>query len=173
MPLAKIALIGSFRRPNYGRVQSALQVFGAAGLEVTSPSGAEIASGEQFVRFTTDLAHKTDAEIQTATLERIFSADAVYVVTGENGYVGKTTCYEIGRLLQRKQPLYFSAYPDDIPVHIGSSHVVTPEEFVLRFVGNREPLAWLFETGTGELFDGERRLAGCKQLVRNEEEFRP
>ncbi|WP_143748661.1 hypothetical protein [Mesorhizobium sophorae] len=173
MPLSKVALIGSFRRHNYGRVQSALRIFEAAGLEVTSPSGADIASGDQFVRFTTDLAHRTDAEIQTATLERIYSADAVYVVTGENGYVGRTTCYEIGRVIQRRQPLYFSEYPDDIPVHIESGHVVMPEEFVLRFVTNREPLAWLFETGTGELFDGERRLAGWEQLARNKEELRP
>jgi hypothetical protein len=155
-----IALIGSFRELNYPRVKACIELFIGAGLQVVSPAGTPIVRGGEFVRFATDSADLSDAEIQTVTLERIFSADAVYVVTGSNGYVGRTTCYEIGRVVQRCQPIYFSEVPDDLPVHIPLEHVATPEAFVLRFVTRREPICWLFGSGDGELFDAERRLAG-------------
>lgn len=156
--LSKIALIGSFRAPNYPRVRTCIELFVGAGLQVVSPAGTPIVRGGQFVRFATDSTSLSDVEIQTVTLGRIFSADAVYVVTGSNGYVGRTTCYEIGRVVQRRQPIYFSEVPDDLPVHIPVEHVATPEAFVLRFVTRREPIAWLFGSGVGELFDAERRL---------------
>jgi hypothetical protein len=158
--LRKIALIGSFRELNYPRVKACIELFVRASLQVVSPAGTPIVRGGEFVRFATDSANLSDAEIQTVTLGRIFSADVVYVVTGSNGYVGRTTCYEIGRVVQRCQPIYFSEVPDDLPVHIPLEHVATPEAFVLRFVTRREPTGWLFGSGVGELFDAERRLAG-------------
>lgn len=157
--MIKIALIGSFRAENYPRVQETLNAFKDAGIDVLSPAGTSIISGVEFVRFETDRETASDALIQTETLAKIFEADAVYVVTGIAGYVGKTTCYEIGRIVQRGQPLYFSEMPDDLPVHIPSAHVVSPDEFVVRFVRNSETLSGLFESGAGEIFDGERRLA--------------
>ena len=156
--MVKVALIGSFRKPNYPRVQRVLEAFKGAGFTITSPSGADIVSGTQFVRFASDDTALSDAEIQTSTLAKIFEADVVYVVTGEAGYVGRTTCYEIGRIIQRGTPIYFSDAPDDLPVHIPASHVVDPDSFVLRFLSAGEPLSWLFESGAGDLFDGERRL---------------
>ena len=158
MSLNSVAVIGSFRHTNYGKVVETIRTFRAAGLVVKSPSGADIVSGVEFVRFASDREDASDAEIQTATLENIFAADAVYVVTGPSGYVGKTTCYEIGRIVQRKQPIYFFEHPDDLPVHIPSEHVARPEEFVLRFLKSGEKPSWLYESQIGEIFDGERRL---------------
>ncbi|MCE2578368.1 hypothetical protein [Gluconacetobacter entanii] len=164
MSIKTVALIGSFRKENYPKVIKTLTTFKTAGLNVSSPSGAEIVSGTEFVRFETDLAEMTDAEIQTATLERIFSADVVYVVTGENGYVGKTTCYEVGRIIQRKQPIYFFEHPNDLPVHIPAVNVAPPDEFVIRFVEKLEKPSWLYQSDVGEIFDGERRLtSACPQ----------
>src|SRR4051794_37329956 len=114
----KIALIGSFREANYPTVRTCIELFVSAGLEIVSPAGTPIISGVEFVRFATDPVNLSDAEIQTVTLERIFSADAVYVVTGSKGYVGRTTCYEIGRIVQRTQPIYFSEVPDDLPIQV-------------------------------------------------------
>ncbi|MCZ8036343.1 MAG: hypothetical protein O9288_16510 [Novosphingobium sp.] len=156
--MVKVALIGSFREQNYPRVQTVLRAFREAGFTITSPSGADIVTGTEFVRFASDDTALTDAEIQTSTLAKIFDADVVYVVTGKHGYVGRTTCYEIGRIIQRGTPIYFSDAPDDLPVHIPPTHVVDPDSFVLRFLRKREPLSWLFESGAGDLFDGERRL---------------
>tara|TARA_Y100000815_G_scaffold72800_1_gene61561 strand:+ start:20195 stop:20707 length:513 start_codon:yes stop_codon:yes gene_type:complete len=156
----KLAVIGSFRRPNYPKVRSIIEAFRLAGLHVTSPAGTEIISGEEFVRFESDPPNQSDAQIQTETLERIFSADAVYVITGPNGYVGKTTCYEIGRVIQRRQPVFFDDFPDDLPVHIPPTYVVSPAEFVLRYLEMNERPTWLFESGQGDVFDGERRLIG-------------
>ncbi|ESX29494.1 MULTISPECIES: hypothetical protein [unclassified Mesorhizobium] len=156
----KLAVIGSFRRPNYPKVRSTIEVFRLAGLDVTSPSGSEIIGGEEFVRFESDPLDQSDAQIQTETLERIFSADAVYVITGPNGYVGKTTCYEIGRVIQRRQPVFFDDFPDDLPVHIPPAYVVSPAEFVIRYSEFSERPTWLYESGQGDVFDGERRLIG-------------
>jgi hypothetical protein len=160
LPKLRVALIGSFRQSNYPKVVQTLRTFLAAGIDVTSPSGAEIVDGVEFVRFATDSVDASDEKIQTETLGRIFSSDAVYVITGPNGYVGRTTCYEIGRIVQRMQPIYFFERPSDLPVYIPPAHVVSPSEFMLRFSQNAEPTAWLYESGAGEIFDGERRLAG-------------
>jgi hypothetical protein len=155
--LAHVAIIGSFRRERYRGVLDVVRTFRDAGFEIASPSGAEIVAGEEFVRFATDEAALSDPEVQSSTLEKIFRADAVYVVAPD-GYVGKTTCYEIGRIIQRRQPIYFSEHPVDLPVHIPNWCVVRPEEFMLRFAGS-SPFEWLFSRDSGDLFDVERRLA--------------
>ena len=156
----KLAIIGSFRRPNYPKVRSTIEAFRLAGLHVTSPAGTAITTGEEFVRFESDPEDRSDVQIQTETLQRIFSADAVYVITGPNGYVGKTTCYEIGRVIQRQQPVFFDDFPDDLPVYIPPAYVVSPADFVLRYSEWNERPTWLFESGQGDVFDGERRLIG-------------
>ncbi|MGJ5208121.1 hypothetical protein [Bradyrhizobium sp. HKCCYLR20261] len=153
----RIAIIGSFRRERYDGVLDILHRFRAAGFAIVSPSGAAIVDGEEFVRFSTDDASASDPEVQSRTLENIFSADAVYVVA-PRGYVGRTTSYEIGRIIQRRQPIYFSEQPNDLPVHIPEWCVVAPAEFVLRFQGDT-PFDWIFSKGSGEVFDVERRLA--------------
>jgi len=44
-------------------------------------------------------------------------------VVAPNGYVGKTTTYEIGRIIQAQRPLYFSESPDDLPIKIPTKHI--------------------------------------------------
>jgi hypothetical protein len=152
----RVALIGSFRRERYGFVTDVIKVFSDAGMTVVSPSGSEITSGEEFVRFATDHPDWSDEQIQSVTLKNIFSADFVYVVD-DDGYVGKTTCYEIGRIIQRQQPIYFMEPPGDFPVHIPRWAVGSAKDLVLRFESGEEP-QWLYEREAGDHFDVERSL---------------
>jgi hypothetical protein len=123
----KIAVIGSFKQ-HYEPVRIAIGAFRAAGLVVTSPLGADVVKpGIDFVRFTSDDPRCDDATVQTIALHRILGADVVYVVAPE-GYVGRTTCYEIGRAVQARKPIFFSERPADLPVRIPDSHVLSPAE---------------------------------------------
>ena len=106
----KIAIIGSFKQ-HFHEVQAAIKVFRDNDIVTTTPIGSIIiAPGIDFVRFEDDLVEKSDEMVQSITLKRIFDAGVVYVIA-PSGYVGRTTCYEIGRILQKKMPIYFSSHP--------------------------------------------------------------
>lgn len=120
--VSSVALIGSFRQ-HYNVVLESLSAFKAAGLLVTSPKGTEIVQhGIPFVRFESDKTGWTDEMVQVAALHRILKADFVFAAV-PNGYVGRTTCYEIGRIIQAGKPLYFSGVPEDLPLCIPDSHI--------------------------------------------------
>ena len=128
------------------------------GLHVTSPAGSELAiAGVDFVRFETDQADHSDAEIQAVTLCNIFVADAVYVIA-PNGYVGRTTCYEIGRIIQAGKPLYFSECISDLPIEIPFGHVISAAELCQKLIAHDvSGLAWV---GGSVIADAEARLVG-------------
>ena len=71
-----------------------------------------------------DPEDSSDAEVQTIALHRIPSADAGLCSSPGRRCVGKTTCYEIGRIIHSRRPLYFSEHPDDLPLHVPDLHVV-------------------------------------------------
>jgi hypothetical protein len=135
-----VSIIGSFRQ-FYDEVLCAWRSFTAAGWHITSPRGSPvIRPGIPFVRFVTDQIDWDDATVQTATLHRILRADLTYVVA-PFGYVGRTTCYELGRIIQADQPVYFSARPDDLPIAVPDQHVVSVGDLVHRLSGSRpQPL---------------------------------
>jgi hypothetical protein len=135
-----VAIIGSFRQ-RYEHVLQAWQLFTDAGLAVTSPRGDPVIEpGIPFVRFTSDEAEHSDALVQTIALHRIMRADFAYVVAPA-GYVGRTTCYEVGRLLQAPRPVYFSEQPNDLPVAVPPSHLASAAALLDRFSAEA-PLAW-------------------------------
>lgn len=137
MLIQRVALIGSFKQ-RYSEVMSALNAFRQVGIEVTSPLGAAVLKeGINFVRFESDDANMSDASVQSVTLRRIFSADLVYVVAPE-GYVGRTTCYEIGRVLQAGIPIYFSERPTDLPIQVPASHIMN----LTSIVDQAQQVAW-------------------------------
>jgi hypothetical protein len=126
-----VSIIGSFRQ-FYDDVLRAWRSFATAGWHITSPRGSPIIKpGIPFVRFVTDPVDWDDATVQTATLHRILRADLTYVVA-PRGYVGRTTCYELGRIIQANQPVYFSDHPLDLPVVVSDDHVGTAEDVVAR-----------------------------------------
>ncbi|WP_173978127.1 hypothetical protein [Magnetospirillum sp. UT-4] len=151
----KVAVIGSFKQ-HYPAVKDVIGVFRDAGLHVTSPAGSDLAVAEvDFVRFETDRAEYSDAEIQAVTLCNIFEADAIYVVA-PGGYVGRTTCYEIGRIIQAGKPLYVSETIKDLPIQIPSSHVISAVELGIRFAAN-DVRAFTWDRGS-VIADAEARL---------------
>jgi hypothetical protein len=152
----RVAVIGSFRQ-HYHAVLESIGDFRAAGWVVTSPAGTKILEeGIDFVRFASDDAARTNAEVQSSTLGNIFGAHLVYVVA-PNGYVGRTTCYEIGRLIQAHRSVYLSHQPLDLPVHVPDRFVVDVRELVAR-LGAGERLESWYDFGDDELARFERDL---------------
>lgn len=127
-----VSIIGSFRQ-KYSEVLNAWNTFTEAGLFVRSPKGSPIIEpGIDFVRFESDDPSLTDAQVQQVALHRILGSDFVYTVVPD-GYVGRTTCLEIGRIAQANIPLYFSEYPGDLPIEIPQNHVASAAELIERF----------------------------------------
>ena len=62
------------------------------------------------------------------TLDKIVAADAVYVYNPK-GYVGRTTCYEIGFCFSKRKPIYFYDHPFDLPIPVLEERVLKPKEF--------------------------------------------
>ena len=150
-----VAIIGSFKQ-FYDQVLEALSDFKDMGISVTSPIGSAIIKpGIPFVRFTSDDPDISDEMVQTITLKRILKASSVYVVNPE-GYVGRTTCYEIGRILQSRKPIYFSEMPCDLPIKIPESHILKPEELAKLIL--KEQICWPYENNPCDLFYEERKL---------------
>lgn len=128
MVTRKIAVIGSFRQ-HYKNILEVLSAFKSNGHLVTTPLGATIIEeGIPFVRFESDSENLDDCCVQSIALHRILRADLVYVVAPD-GYVGRTTCYEIGRVIQAMHPIYFSAQLEDLPVRIPSERIYPPAVF--------------------------------------------
>lgn len=122
-----VAVIGSFRQHYESAVLPAVHALRRNGLIVTSPLAHDInVPGIDFVRFASDNHEHTDAQVQTLALHRILRADFTYVVA-PGGYVGRTTCYEIGRVIQARRPLIFSDHPLDLPILVPESHIGTPD----------------------------------------------
>jgi hypothetical protein len=144
MPIGSIAVIGSFRQHN-AYIQQVCTTIRTAGFIVTSPQGSEIIEdGIPFVRFTSDLAGFCDAAIQSQALHRILRADLVYVVAPD-GYVGRTTCYEVGRIIQSRKPIYFSAQPIDLPLIVPESYVANVDDLVGCLRRSDWQPSWLYQ----------------------------
>ncbi len=154
---ASVAIIGSFKTvERYQAVLASIEAFRAEGWTVTSPAGsAVLEAGIDFVRFETDHPDMSDAEVQSVTLERIMSADIVYV-TAPDGYIGRTTCYEIGRLVQARRPVFFSMKPEDLPILVASRFIAEASVVAREYKGRHAPT--LFEDGEDGSSVVERRL---------------
>ena len=138
-----VAIIGSFQK-FYQDVKGLIKLFRDNGFFVTSPFDSQITeSREAFVIFADDNRELSNDEIQTDTLRKILNADAVYVYnpvwretpSSEEmpGYVGKTTCYEIGILMAKNRPLYYMNVPFDLPVPVTNEQLISPQEFIKKF----------------------------------------
>lgn len=124
-------MIGSFRR-HYDEVVAAVVELAESGLVVTTPPVSVITNpGDLFVRFELDPPHVTDGEIQALTLQKILCSDAVYVVA-PNGYIGRTTCYELGRVHQKGIPVFYSEVPVDLPLEVQDTAVCGAGELMDR-----------------------------------------
>ena len=115
------------------------------GLNILSPVGSNVCKSiEDFVIFETDNPDYSPEEIQMITLEKILNSDAVYVCDF-NGYVGKTTCYEIGFCCSRNRPLYFLEKPKDLPILVDESQIISPEDLGKIVLNNEQKVYTEFE----------------------------
>lgn len=126
-----VSFIGSFRKEEHYRiVKTAVQRFKENDIKVNSPSGTEVCDSiDDFVIFESDDCRLTPAEIQKITLGKILSSDAVFVCD-LGGYVGRTTCYEIGCCQSCGVPLYFLERPLDLPISVPETQVMSIDDFL-------------------------------------------
>ena len=125
-----VSIIGSFRKEaHYSLIREAVIEFRKAGLEVLSPKGSSIKNSiDEFVIFDSDNQELSPAEIQIITLNKIIHSDIVYVCDLD-GYVGNTTCFEIGFCMSRRVPLYFYERPLDLPIQVKQDRILSINEF--------------------------------------------
>ncbi|MBF0450681.1 MAG: hypothetical protein HQK75_08280 [Candidatus Magnetomorum sp.] len=123
------SIIGSFRK-YYQEVLAFIQKMEKAGITILSPQKSSIVDPEvDFVIFESDNPDHCYEEIQLIALHRILRSDFVYVCN-PNGYIGRTTCYEIGRVVERNIPLYFSEAPVDLPIYLPNNAVISNKDFI-------------------------------------------
>lgn len=153
----QVAIIGSFKQ-YYEEVMRAWNMFADQNFTVSTPKGSTIIeSGIDFVRFKSDDFRLNDLETQTVAMHRILRSDLVYVVAPD-GYVGRTTCYEIGRVIQCDRPIYFSEHLRDLPIAIPKSHVVAIEDIAARFGDELFLPEPLYNSNEDRIFGYERLL---------------
>lgn len=140
MAIVSVSIIGSFRQ-YYPEAILAVQEFAALGITVRSPAVSRIVNpGGDYIRFETDPPHSSDQFIQAATLQKILNSDLIYVVAPA-GYIGRTTCYELGRIHERSIPVYFSAAPRDLPIEVSAGSVIDAHDLagLMATSGLRSP----------------------------------
>lgn len=125
----RVAIIGSFQK-YYNEIKNIIKLFKKEGLLVSSPKESHVKKKiDDFVIFESDNQTQSPEEIQMVTLQKIMSADAVYVYN-PGGYIGRTTCYEIGFCFSRCKPIYYFQKPVDLPIPLNSvEQVINPSEF--------------------------------------------
>jgi hypothetical protein len=125
----KGCIIGSFRK-YYSEIVDVIEEFNKAGIEILSPKKSTILNPDaDFVRLASDDAKKTEFEIQAQVFEHESHSDFVYV-WNPNGYIGRTTSYEIGRIIQRGTPIFFKEKPLDLPLDVPSNDILNVEEII-------------------------------------------
>lgn len=159
-----VAIVGSFRK-FYTNVCEAIAIFEASSLRVTSPLGASVVDTEvEFVYLDTDSSDRSPQEIQLTALWRILRSDLVYVVC-PGGYLGRTTCYELGRIVQLNIPVYFSDTPSDLPIPVDPQTVMTASRLALH-IGSTGRLSYPMNAGgTGTSLDLQRRLYALQPRI--------
>ena len=109
------SLIGSFRK-HFGAVGAIMQQFENAGIHVLSPKAPDIIDPKvDFVILSTDNPTRSEEETELIALHRILRSSFVYACNPD-GCVGRTTCYGIGRVVERRVPVFFHDTPRDLPI---------------------------------------------------------
>lgn len=133
----RISIIGSFRK-YYEEIKKTLILLEQNNIEVLSPKSSEIThSVEDFVIFASDNHNLTPSEIQTETLNRILKSDVVYVYDPD-GYIGRTTCYEIGVIRTTTIPLLFLERPKDLPIMVSNFEIMKPSKLIYTLLNDKK-----------------------------------
>lgn len=127
-------IIGSFRK-YYQDIVSIIELFEQSGIRILSPKISHIINpDEEFVVLASDDAKLTKEQIQAKVFENERKADFVYV-WDPDGYIGRTTCYEIGRIVERgDKPIYYKERPKDIPIGIKEEFILSVDQVIAKVV---------------------------------------
>lgn len=124
-------LHGSFNK-HFKEIQNAYKIFTDAGVEVIAPKAIElVGSKDGFVLFEGE-TNKDPRFIELEYLHKIkqIGNQGFSYFVNQNGYIGKTTSYELAVAQLINVPCFYSSLPKDHPVYISKSLVISPEDLV-------------------------------------------
>ena len=125
-----ITIIGSFRR-YYNDICDLIDVLNENNINVLSPKKSFIVDDiDGFVMLDTDKRDQKPYIIQEHVFDNIGKSHMVYVWNPE-GYLGNSTCYEIGKIKSMEKVLIFKEYPKDLPIEIKDNMVKDVKELIL------------------------------------------
>ena len=155
--MPSVAILGSFRR-HYERSWQAREIFQANGITVNTPLGNPVLDENAlFVRFDEEFEGEDDPTVQS------------YSLTGScpptpctsffrAGNIGRTSSYEVGRIIQAERYVYFSEEPHDLPIRVPKEYVVGAEQLANIILGKNGKLGSLHAEGEDRCSILERRL---------------
>lgn len=125
----KITVIGSFRK-YYKEICNLINEFEKRGIQVMSPQKSFIIDNiDGFVILNSDEKSQQPFIIQEHVFENIKNSDAVYVWNPE-GYLGNSTCYEIGKIMGMEKPILFKERPKDLPINIENNMIKDVDDMI-------------------------------------------
>ena len=137
------SIIGSFQK-YYNDVLTIIKIFEKENIKVCSPKYSQIIKNDNgFVILSSDNLSYSNEDIQLIALHRILRSNFVYV-WNPDGYIGKTTSYEIGRIIERKIPIFFKDNPIDLPIYIQKNNVISVENLI-NYIKNNKSVPNTFE----------------------------
>ncbi len=125
----RITIIGSFRK-YYADICGLIGEFQNHGIEVLSPQKSFIVDEiEGFVILNTDEKNEKPFIIQEHVFENIKKSEIVYV-WNPKGYLGNSTCYEIGKIMGMEKPIIFKEFPKDLPIRVENAMIKNTKELI-------------------------------------------
>ena len=125
----RLTIIGSFRK-YYKEICEAIDLFENNGVKIMSPQKSFIVNDiDGFVILDTDERQEEPYRIQERVFDNIEKSVAVYV-WNPAGYLGNSTCYEIGKVMEKGKPIFFKEYPNDLPIRVGADMVKDIDEMI-------------------------------------------
>lgn len=124
-----ITVIGSFKK-YYEDICNLIDLMDKHGVRVLSPKKSRIVENiEGFVILESDDRNCQPYVIQEHVFDNISKSNYVYV-WNPGGYLGNSTCYEIGKIMGMEIPLFFKESPKDLPLKVDDCQIKNPSEFI-------------------------------------------
>lgn len=124
-----ITIIGSFRK-YYKDICNVIDIFEENKINVLSPKKSYITDEKDgFVILDSDQKGLKPYIIQEHVFVNISNSNFIYV-WNPNGYLGNSTCFEIGKIMEMKKPLFFKEIPKDLPIQVTPFMVKNVKDFI-------------------------------------------
>lgn len=135
-----ITIIGSFRK-YYEEICEIIDTFEKNSIRVLSPKRSYVTEDiNGFVLLASDEQNQKPFIIQEHVFENIRKSELVYV-WNPDGYLGNSTCYEIGKVMEMGVPIAFKEFPKDLPVRVEETMIKSIQEIIdlsHRRIGGRQ-----------------------------------